>query len=511
VQRFTHIDVSQARDDVLIEKGRLDRALATGKRLNKISGGELIGIGLGTKLGNVSRLIDGIRCDQIHETKPTRVIIPDSDAALDLKHDMIMLWIGRRCPNEIAWLGRAVLGFDREPAGHAEMHDEGFATRQRNEKTLRPPANLLDALPLQSTDKIVGKRKAEIWTILPNLQQEAACKGWLKATADCFDFRQFRHRAHPLIKDQHTLSSGRAAPRPGMKHRGNVDTLNCDIFSPLQRVCRGKRLAYGPAMTDQSTQIPPESKVSFGFTDVEREEKAGLVRGVFNRSARRYDLMNDLMSLGVHRVWKDMVMTRANPQPGELLVDVAGGTGDLARSFLDKADRAGLRRAAATPARAIVLDINEQMLRAGVKRGVSESHNGRINWVTGNAECLPLKARSADCITISTGIRNVTDRARALADMRRVLKPGGRFLCLEFTRPTSRAWEKAYDAWSFNVMPELGALVAKDRESYQYLVESIRRFPNQDDFADELRTAGFRNVSYTNFSGGIAALHAGWA
>jgi demethylmenaquinone methyltransferase/2-methoxy-6-polyprenyl-1,4-benzoquinol methylase len=266
------------------------------------------------------------------------------------------------------------------------------------------------------------------------------------------------------------------------------------------------------SMSDPHTTSSTDTTVSFGFSDVERGEKAGLVRGVFDRSARRYDLMNDLMSLGIHRVWKDMVMTRANPQPGELLIDVAGGTGDLARSFLDKADRAAERRSSpVAPARAIVLDINEQMLRAGVKRGVSGDHHGRIDWVTGNAECLPLPDRSADCITISTGIRNVTERAKALADMRRVLKPGGRFLCLEFTRPTSRAWEKAYDAWSFNVMPELGALIAKDRESYQYLVESIRRFPNQEDFADELREAGFRQVSYTNYSGGIAALHIGWA
>jgi demethylmenaquinone methyltransferase/2-methoxy-6-polyprenyl-1,4-benzoquinol methylase len=260
-------------------------------------------------------------------------------------------------------------------------------------------------------------------------------------------------------------------------------------------------------MTDQS----PSPTVSFGFTDIPREEKAGRVRGVFDRSARRYDLMNDLMSLGIHRAWKDMMTTRANPQPGELLIDVAGGTGDLARAFLNKADRAGARRGDTRRAEAIVLDINEQMLRAGVKRGVTETQAGRIHWVTGNAECLPLADRSAHCVTISTGIRNVTDRIAALREMRRVLKPGGRFLCLEFTRPTSRAWERLYDAWSFNVMPELGHHVARDRESYQYLVESIRRFPDQEHFAAELREAGFRQVGYTNFSGGIAALHTGWA
>lgn len=259
------------------------------------------------------------------------------------------------------------------------------------------------------------------------------------------------------------------------------------------------------------TETRSQDTVSFGFSDVAREEKAGLVRGVFDRSARRYDLMNDLMSLGVHRAWKDMVIIRANPQPGERHLDVAGGTGDLARSFLDKADRAGRRRASARPAEAAILDINEQMLRAGIKRGLKPEHEGRIRWITGNAECLPLPDRWADCVTISTGIRNVTNRDRALAEMRRVLKPGGRFLCLEFTRPTSRAWEKLYDAWSFNVMPELGHHVARDRESYQYLVESIRRFPDQESFKAEIEAVGFNQVSYTNFSGGIAALHVGWA
>lgn len=240
---------------------------------------------------------------------------------------------------------------------------------------------------------------------------------------------------------------------------------------------------------------------SFGFREVPREEKQSLVRGVFDRSARRYDLMNDVMSLGIHRVWKDITITRARPKPGERLIDVAGGTGDLARAFIERSKRSGQK-----PATAIVADINEEMLQAGIKRGNADG----IEWAVANAECLPFDDKSADCVMIGFGIRNVTDRMQALAEMHRVLKPGGRFLCLEFSRPVTRAISNIYDLWSFKAIPELGALIAKDRDSYQYLVESIRRFPHQEAFAAELREAGFAEVCVTNLSGGIAALHTGW-
>ena len=244
--------------------------------------------------------------------------------------------------------------------------------------------------------------------------------------------------------------------------------------------------------------------VSFGFKEVAREDKQGLVRQVFDNSARRYDLMNDLMSLGVHRVWKDITVTKARPAPGQTLIDVAGGTGDIARAWLDRCDGAQARRGGAL-SKAVVADINEEMLRAGLNRGGRE----RLDWVTANAECLPFEDQSADAITIGFGIRNVTNRMTALKDMYRVLKPGGRFVCLEFSRPTTRPLAKFYDAWSFNAIPFLGEKIANDRESYQYLVESIRRFPHQDAFADELTQAGFARVEVTNLSGGIAALHCG--
>ena len=247
---------------------------------------------------------------------------------------------------------------------------------------------------------------------------------------------------------------------------------------------------------------------SFGFSDVPRSEKSRLVRGVFESVADSYDLMNDLMSGGVHRLWKDMTMVKANPQPGERLIDVAGGTGDLARRWLKLGTAAAARRGGARPD-AVVCDINLAMLSSGLARSAKDNETD-LSWVCGDAQRLPFPNHSADCVTIAFGIRNVTDRAAALSEMRRVLKPGGRFLCLEFSRPTSAALEAAYDAWSFHAIPRLGQMTIGDADSYRYLVESIRRFPNQDLFAAELKDAGFANVSVTNYTRGVAALHTGW-
>jgi demethylmenaquinone methyltransferase / 2-methoxy-6-polyprenyl-1,4-benzoquinol methylase len=249
-----------------------------------------------------------------------------------------------------------------------------------------------------------------------------------------------------------------------------------------------------------------ERSASFGFRDVDPGDKPGLVRGVFDRVASRYDLMNDLMSAGVHRVWKDMTAARLNPQPGETIVDCAGGTGDMARRFQRLARRAQSRRGG-DDAQILVVDYNAEMIAAGRARG----DDAQIAWAVGDAQRLPLPDACAEAYVISFGIRNVTDISAALAEARRVLKPGGRFLCLEFSRPVTEALAAAYDAYSFKVIPRIGEWVAKDRDSYQYLVESIRRFPDQRAFADLIGRAGFRNVGWTNFTGGVAALHHGWA
>jgi demethylmenaquinone methyltransferase/2-methoxy-6-polyprenyl-1,4-benzoquinol methylase len=245
---------------------------------------------------------------------------------------------------------------------------------------------------------------------------------------------------------------------------------------------------------------------TFGFRDVDPREKPGLVRGVFDRVASRYDLMNDVMSAGVHRLWKDATAARLNPQPGETIIDCAGGTGDMARRFADLARRARDRRGG-EDARILVVDYNAEMIAAGRARGLEPE----INWAVGDAQRLPLPDACADAYVISFGIRNVTDIPAALREARRVLRPGGRFLCLEFSRPPAPALARLYDAYSFKVIPFMGEQVAGDRESYQYLVESIRRFPDQKTFQAMIETAGFRRAGYTNFTGGVSALHHGWA
>ena len=245
---------------------------------------------------------------------------------------------------------------------------------------------------------------------------------------------------------------------------------------------------------------------TFGFRDVDPHEKPGLVRGVFDRVASRYDLMNDVMSAGVHRLWKDATAARLNPQPGETIIDCAGGTGDMARRFADLARRARDRRGG-DDARILVVDYNAEMIAAGRARGLEPE----IDWAVGDAQRLPLPDACANAYVISFGIRNVTDIPAALREARRVLKPGGRFLCLEFSRPPAPALARLYDAYSFKVIPFMGERIAGDRDSYQYLVESIRRFPDQKTFQGMIEAAGFRRAGYTNFTGGVAALHHGWA
>jgi demethylmenaquinone methyltransferase/2-methoxy-6-polyprenyl-1,4-benzoquinol methylase len=246
------------------------------------------------------------------------------------------------------------------------------------------------------------------------------------------------------------------------------------------------------------------TKSHFGFRAVDVEEKARLVRDVFSAVAPRYDLMNDLMSGGVHRLWKADLIDCLKPRPGMCIVDVAGGTGDVAFRILDRAG------GAASGTRVVVCDANQAMIERGRDRATDRGVLAGIDWLCGDAENLPLADACVDAYTIAFGIRNFGRIDHALAEARRVLKPGGRFVCLEFSQIVVPGLARLYDAYSFKLLPALGALVAGNQAAYQYLVESIRRFPDQERFAEMIAAAALGNVRYRNLSGGIAALHSAW-
>ena len=269
-------------------------------------------------------------------------------------------------------------------------------------------------------------------------------------------------------------------------------------------------IGYGPAafdwynkMSEQRSTAGSEMETSYGFKSVGAGEKQPLVNEVFHKVAGRYDMMNDLMSGGLHRLWKDAMVAALNPprRAGWRVLDVAGGTGDIAFRIVEASDR---------NAHATVLDINGSMLGVGRDRAEKKGYAEFVDFVEANAEELPFADETFDAYTIAFGIRNVPRIEVALAEAFRVLKPGGRLLCLEFSEVDMPLLDRVYEAWSFNAIPQIGKLVAGESEPYSYLVESIRKFPNQETFAGMIRRAGFDRVSYRNYTGGIAALHSGW-
>jgi len=256
-------------------------------------------------------------------------------------------------------------------------------------------------------------------------------------------------------------------------------------------------------MSEQRTTAQGGMETSYGFRSVASGEKQGRVNQVFHSVAKRYDMMNDLMSAGMHRLWKDGMVAWLNPppRPGWKLLDVAGGTGDIAFRVVE---------ASRGNAHATVLDINGSMLEVGRDRAARRGLAEATTFVEANAEELPFEDASFDAYTIAFGIRNVPRIDAALSEAYRVLKPGGRFLCLEFSEVDMPLLDRAYEAWSFNAIPQIGRMVTGDAESYRYLVESIRKFPRQGEFAAMIGRAGFERVTWRDYSGGIAALHSGW-
>lgn len=253
------------------------------------------------------------------------------------------------------------------------------------------------------------------------------------------------------------------------------------------------KLVYIHAMTQN------QEKEWFGERHVTPDEKTGLVRDVFDNVAPKYDIMNDLMSGGLHRLWKDRLVRSIRPRPGQKFLDVAGGTGDIAFRILKKAPGAEIT----------VLDINPHMLEVGRDRAADRGWLDEFEWVTGNAESLPFPDNSFDVYTIAFGLRNVTHIDTALKEAARVLKPGGRFFCLEFSRVESALLSRAYDAWSFHVIPKLGKAIAGDESSYQYLVESIRKFPSPRKLARRMQNAGFAGAKFSALTAGVVAIHSG--
>ena len=242
-------------------------------------------------------------------------------------------------------------------------------------------------------------------------------------------------------------------------------------------------------------------KTHFGYQSVDSDAKVGMVGQVFDSVASRYDVMNDLMSFGVHRSWKRYTVSQAAVRPGQIVLDLAGGTGDLAAQFARQVGDTGL---------VVLADINNAMLNTGRDKLIDEGLIGNIDYAQLNAECLPFEDDTFDCITMAFGLRNVTDKDKALRSMHRVLKPGGKLLVLEFSSPVLPLLSKAYDAYSFSALPLMGKLVANDADSYRYLAESIRMHPDQATLERMMNTAGFARTSYHNLTGGVVALHKGY-
>ncbi|CAL1615663.1 unnamed protein product [Knipowitschia caucasica] len=308
-----------------------------------------------------------------------------------------------------------------------------------------------------------------------------------------------------------------------------------NVYLSASAVWPGSVHGRAPHTTRSLSQEAGDRSTHFGFETVQEEEKAKRVYQVFENVAQKYDVMNDAMSLGVHRLWKDILLHAMNPQPGARLLDVAGGTGDIAFRFLEyiKSQEDKMRKREArsmqTPSwqdistnylneqgeepkesTAVVCDINKEMLKVGKQKADSMGIVSGLSWVAGDAEELPFGDDEFDIYTIAFGIRNVTHIEQALQEAHRVLKPGGRFMCLEFSKVSNPLLSTIYDTYSFQVIPVLGEVIAGDWKSYQYLVESIRKFPDQEDFKGMIEDAGFYCVSFHNLTGGIVALHSGF-
>ncbi len=463
VQHFADIDIAKPRHDALIQQRRFDRGFAPSKARRKIRPVKAIAQRLWPKTRQQGMRLGRFGFHQIHRAKTAGVVKGNLRPARHMQHDMVMLLRGG--------MGVDIFAKNRprhqHPPRHAQMDQQRLARIQICQNILRPPPQRQNPRARQPRGHIGRKRPAQIGTIDLCPFNHAPLHRGQKPRAHGFHFGQFGHFG------LWTFGRIEARQLPPYKWR------NC---------------------SNRQEQMNENSTTHFGFQTVPEGDKAGMVHGVFTRVASKYDIMNDLMSAGMHRLWKDAMMDWLAPRAGQKLLDVAGGTGDVAFRFLGRA----------AESQATVLDMTESMLIAGRARADAEALAARLDWVVGDAMALPFADNSFDVYTISFGIRNVTRIPDALREAYRVLRPGGRLMVLEFSQIPNDLAQWVYDKYSFNVIPVMGQIVANDRDSYQYLVESIRKFPNQETFAAMIRSAGFDLVNYRNLSMGIAALHSGW-
>ena len=471
MQDFADVDIAQPRDDPLIQKRGLDGGVFALQRRDQIVLVESVPQGLRPQNRDQLMLLQRCSGREVHGPKAAGVVEGHATTVRHVPNDVVVLFRGgvfvMELPQRIAR--------DQNAPRHAEMDDQGLTRGQVREDILRPPTQRRHGLAGHPRGHVWRERPAQIGAAHLGMGNHLPFHHGQQPFADGFDLWQFRHVASPRVLASH------CNPIRALYMEG-------EFFA------RSKRRIWSPGMEDG------QKTTHFGFQTVGEDQKAGMVHGVFTNVASKYDIMNDVMSVGIHRIWKEAMMDWLAPRPGQKLLDVAGGTGDVSFKFLKRAGRA----------HATVLDMTESMLISGRERAEAGTMADQLDWVVGDAMALPFEDNSFDVYTISFGIRNVTRIPDALAEAYRVLRPGGRLMVLEFSQLPNPAMQKAYDLYSFNVIPRMGKLIANDADSYQYLVESIRNFPDQDTFAAMIRDAAFEQVSYRNLSMGIAALHSGW-
>lgn len=380
-----------------------------------------------------------------------------------------------------------VIGPDPHPTGHAEMKQDAPPVIESHEDVFGAPSKRKNSARLHFRNEIMRERPSQAGSAQHDAGDALTQQGIAQTVHYSFDFGKLWHDgAQRYIdegmtdRDQNTATTFLSSHSASQASDRDADT------TPPENTAPENNAAFG-------------STADFGYRKVPRAQKKTMVRDVFESVAGKYDVMNDVMSLGIHRLWKRIFVQQLTPRPGLKLLDLAGGTGDITFGWL---------RAGGGPA--ILSDINSAMLEVGRDRAIKTGLIGQIECCVVDAEAIPLPDRSVERVTIAFGLRNCTDKDAVLREARRVLKPGGRFFCLEFSRVQVAALAPLYDAWSFKVLPRMGQAIARDAHSYQYLAESIRMFPDQDTLAGMMRDAGLERVHYRNLSAGIAAIHSGW-